>query len=187
MTLGSWFRDYVYIPLGGNRVSKIKWFRNILIVWGLTGLWHGASWNFVLWGVYFGVILILEKAFLLKLLEKLPQFLRHFYTLFLVVLGFLIFSYTDFAEGWQAFQALFGVGCDVLITASMLYHILHLLPLLALAMLGATPLPHTIFQKVVSDRPRLQPLVPLLTLFGLILCTAYLVDSTFSPFAYTQF
>ena len=124
MTLGSWFREYVYIPLGGNRVSKAKIIRNLLIVWLLTGFWHGASWNFLLWGVYFGVILIAEKFFLIKILEKLPKFVGHIYALLLIGFGWIIFSFTDAAAGIECFVALFGAGCESFTSPAVTYQVL---------------------------------------------------------------
>ena len=107
ISLSTWFRDYVYIPLGGNRVNKLKWLRNILVVWLLTGLWHGASWNFILWGVYYGVILIIEKVFLGKLIEKLPKVLQHIYALFFIIIGWVIFRVEDFSQMGIVLQKMF--------------------------------------------------------------------------------
>ena len=110
MTLGGWFRDYVYIPLGGSRVSVSKWIRNVFVVWALSGLWHGASWNFVVWGLYFGVILVLEKLFLKKWLEKLPALLQHLYAIVLVVISFVIFRLENFTEAGSYLAGMFGFG-----------------------------------------------------------------------------
>ncbi len=187
ISLSTWFREYVYIPLGGNRRGSARRYLNLAIVWFLTGFWHGANWNFVLWGLYFCVILIAEKAFLLKLLEKLPAFLRHFYAMLLVVIGFLIFSFTDAAAGLACFAALFGIGVTGLSSAVVGYQLLRLLPLLLIAAVGATPLPKYLWDRLQARFPRAAGLVPILSALCLVLCTAYLVDSTFSPFAYTQF
>lgn len=187
ISLSTWFREYVYIPLGGNRRGRARQYFNLAVVWLLTGFWHGANWNFVLWGAYFCVILILEKAFLLKVLERIPSILRHLYAMLLVTVGFLIFSYTDAAAGLACFKALFGVGCTGLTSAVATYQLVRFIPLILLAALGATPLPRIAFEKLNQKYPKLGALVPLLCVAALVLCTAYLVDSTFSPFAYTQF
>ncbi|MBQ8431824.1 MAG: MBOAT family protein [Clostridia bacterium] len=187
ISLSTWFREYVYIPLGGNRHGKWKQYRNLAVVWLLTGFWHGANWNFVLWGVYFCILLILEKAFLLRWLEKAPRFLRHVYTMFFVVISFLIFSFVDADAGWQCFAAMFGFGTVGITSAVVNYQLLGWIPMLALACIGATPWPKRVFL-ALSERWRgVRYLVPALCLLALLLCTAYMVDSTFSPFAYTQF
>ncbi len=187
ISLSTWFREYVYIPLGGNRCSPWKRYRNMAAVWLLTGLWHGANWNFVLWGIYYLIILILEKTFLLSLLEKAPSLLRHCYTMLIVTVGFLIFSFTDMSAGWDCIKALVGVGVGGFANASVWYRILRLLPLILIAALGATPAVKLAFEKITLRYPKAKILIPVLSLLSLILCTAYMVDSTFSPFAYTQF
>ena len=187
ISLSTWFREYVYIPLGGNRKGKLRQYFNLAVVWLLTGFWHGANWNFVLWGVYFLVILIAEKAFLLKVLDKLPALFRHIYAMLLVTVGFLIFSYTDAAAGWTCFRALFGIGSAGFSSATATYQFLRLLPLILIAAVGATPLPRKLYGKVTDRFAWTKALVPVLCAAVVILCTAYLVDSTFSPFAYTQF
>ena len=187
MTLSTWFREYVYIPLGGNRRGRARQILNLFIVWLLTGFWHGASWNFVIWGLYFFVILVAEKLFLLKCLEKTPAILRHVYTMLLVTVSFLIFSFTDATRGIECLGALVGVGCTAFSTPVVTYQCLRLLPLMLLAAVGATPLPRRIWNGLIKERKHLWWLVPVFCTAVLLLCTAYLVDSTFSPFAYTQF
>ena len=123
MTLGGWFRDYVYIPLGGNRVSKIKWFRNIMVVWGLTGLWHGASWNFVIWGLMFGVLLIIEKAIVLKWLEKIPSVFSRLYVLIIVLISWIIFDALSFNEITTRLSIMFGFSNVPFINAETIYYI----------------------------------------------------------------
>jgi alginate O-acetyltransferase complex protein AlgI len=187
ISVSTWFREYVYIPLGGNRHGLAKQIRNLAIVWLLTGFWHGANWNFLLWGAYFAVILIVEKCFLLRFLEKLPAVLRHLYAVLLVLIGFLIFSYTDPSAGWSCFLSMLGVGVGGFSTPVATYQLLRLLPLLAIAIVGATPLPKKVLEKLCA---KCQWLVLPLTVAGtamVLLCVAYMVDSTFSPFAYTQF
>ncbi len=187
ISLSTWFREYVYIPLGGNRRGRARQYLNLAVVWFLTGFWHGANWNFILWGVYFCVILILEKAFLLRLLARIPAIFQHLYTMLLVTLGFLIFSYTDLGAGWACFCALFGVGAAGFTSATVTYQLLRMLPLILLAAVGATPLPKRLWEWLRAKSERTAILVPILSAAALLLCTAYLVDSTFSPFAYTQF
>ncbi len=187
MTLSSWFREYVYIPLGGNRRGIGRQILNLFIVWLLTGLWHGASWNFVIWGLYFFVILVAEKLFLLKALDRTPAALRHIYTMLLVTVGFLIFSFTDAGQGITCLGAMLGVGCAGFTTPVVTYQCLRLLPLVLLASVGATPLPRLLWKSLMKRHERLLWIVPILCVALILLCTAYLVDSTFSPFAYTQF
>ena len=187
ISLSSWFREYVYIPLGGNRVGTFKRYRNLAIVWFLTGFWHGADWNFVLWGVYFAVILILERAFLLKILEKSPRFVAHLYSLFLIGVGFLIFSHNDLGAAFSTFLSLFGVGASALVSPATLYTAIRLTPLVLVSAIGATPLPKRIWERIQTRHPRWQTATVVLTMALFAVCVAYLVDSTFSPFEYTQF
>ena len=129
ISMGTWFRDYVYIPLGGNKGGLVKQLRNIAIVWLLTGFWHGASWNFVLWGVYFGVLLVLEKLFLLKLLKKLPAVLRHVYALLLITLSWTLFAFTDISAGFAWLGSMFS---GVLFDSDSVYLLLTYGPMLLL-------------------------------------------------------
>ncbi len=184
MTLSSWFREYVYIPLGGNRRGRLIQCRNLAIVWALTGFWHGANWNFLFWGLYFCVILICEHLFLRRILERAPNALRHAYTLVLVTVSFLIFSFTDASEGWACFRNLFGFGTVGFASEVVLYELLRLLPLLFLACVGATPYPSRQFERL---RERMRGAEPIWASFLLFFCTAYLVDSSFTPFAYLNF
>jgi len=214
MSLGTWFKGYVYIPLGGNRVGKLKQYRNIAIVWFLTGFWHGAAWNYILWGVYFGIILMVEKTFLLKALEKLPKFIRHIYALLLIGFGWIIFSFTDAGAGISCFASLFGIGTSAFCPPTVLYSVLRALPLIIIASVGATPLPKKLWDKLctvdytrigairvdgteeplvddnaaLSVRGKIFSVIGTLGYAGLFLvCVAYLVDSTFSPFLYFIF
>ena len=187
ISLSSWFREYVYIPLGGNRVGTFKRYRNLAVVWLLTGFWHGADWNFVLWGVYFALILILERAFLSKLLEKLPRIVAHLYSLFLIDVGFLIFSHSDLGVAFSTYLALFGVGVRGIMTPTALYTVIRLSPLLLVAAIGATPLPKKIWERIEARHPRWQIASVVFSMLLFAVCVAYLVDSTFSPFEYTQF
>ena len=184
ISLGSWFRDYVYIPLGGNRVSKTKWVRNILLVWMLTGLWHGAAWNFVLWGLLFAALLLMEKA--VPGLQKLPGFVRHGYVLLAVVLSFVLFNADTLGQAGSDFAALFGCGGLPLFSAETGYYLRSYAPLLIASCLGATPLIQRTAQKLEGNR-LVQTLEPVLWLGLLLICTAYLVDGSFSPFLYFRF
>ena len=183
MSLGSWFRDYVYIPLGGNRVSKRRWVFNILVVWMLTGAWHGAAWNFVLWGLLFAVLLLLEKWLPLR---NLPDVLRHGYVLAVITLSFVLFNAESMAQAGSDFAALFGFGGLPLTTAETLYYLKSYSLLFAAACLGATPLP-----KLLAKRAANSPCGPVLDfvfqVLLLLICTAYLVDGSFSPFLYFRF
>ena len=183
MSLGSWFRDYVYIPLGGNRVSKKRWVFNILVVWMLTGAWHGAAWNFVLWGLLFAVLLLLEKWLPLR---NLPDVLRHGYVLAVITLSFVLFNAESMAQAGSDFAALFGFGGLPLTTGETLYYLKSYGLLFAAACLGATPLP-----KLLAKRAANSPCGPVLDfvfqVLLLMICTAYLVDGSFSPFLYFRF
>ena len=184
ISLGSWFRDYVYIPLGGNRVRKGKWVRNILTVWMLTGLWHGAAWNFVLWGLLFAVLLLAEKA--LPGLQKLPGILRHGYVLLAVILSFVLFNADTLTQAGRDFAALFGFAGLPLFTKETGYYLRSYAPLLVIACVGTTPLVKLMAQKMGENRA-VQMLEPVLWLGLLLICTAYLVDGSFSPFLYFRF
>ena len=186
ITLSTWFREYVYIPLGGNRKGKVRQYLNLAVVWLLTGLWHGASWNFVLWGAYFLVILIIEKAFLLKAFEKIPRVFTHLYALLLIGIGWIIFAFPDLSEGWAIFTGMFGIGTAGFASPVALYEALRYLPLLLVCFVGATPLPKKLYGKL-KDKPIVAFATPVACALILVLCTAYLVDSTFSPFLYYIF
>jgi len=200
MSLGTWFKEYVYIPLGGNRKGKFKHYRNIAIVWLLTGFWHGASWNFVLWGGYFGLILMLEKAFLLRALDKIPKVFQCIYALFLVGVGWLIFSNTQIHDVFSSIGALFGVGTQSFTNSVINYQLMRSVPFLLVAVVSATPLGKMIYQKVLPQKENEDTLAAdtlfkqifyiatlLLVILLLVICIAYLVDSTFSPFLYFNF
>ena len=189
ISLGSWFRDYVYIPMGGNRVSRPRWLLNLLTVWLLTGFWHGAAWNFIVWGLFFAVFLILEKLWLLKRLEKAPV-LGRFYVLFTVMLSFIIFSAENMGQALSSLSSLFGAGGLPLLSAEFLYYLKSYAVLLLIAVVGATPLPRLLLQRlgIHPGGEKLRNLleVPALLLI-LALSTAYLVDGSFNPFLYFRF
>lgn len=185
ISLGTWFREYVYIPLGGNRRGKLKSFVNILIVWTLTGIWHGASWNFLLWGLYYAVILILEKAFLLKWLEKAPKIIAHLYTLMLVCIGWALFAVPDLSSCLTYISAMLGLNGAGLISADFLYYLRNYAVTLVILAIASTPLLKNTLKKL-PEKP-LQIIAPLLVLIVLMLATAYLVDATYNPFLYFRF
>ena len=189
ISLGTWFRDYLYIPLGGNRTSRAKWYRNLLIVWAATGLWHGAAWNFLLWGLLFAVLLIAEKQFLRPVLEKSRVF-SHIYVLFFITLSFVLFDADSISGAAGTLGALFGAGGLAGTSQEALYLLRSNAVLLAIAALGATPLPKRVCSALESSRTGARVL-SVLELLGvltlLVLCTAYLVDGTFSPFLYFRF
>lgn len=189
MSLGSWFRDYLYIPMGGNRVSTPRWLFNILVVWMATGFWHGAAWNFVLWGLMFAVLLTIEKLFLMKGLKKL-KVLNHIYVLFFVCFSFVLFDSLSISEAAQSMGAMLGAGKLPLISAETLYYLKSYSVLLIAGIVGATPLCPALVKKVQKTNwgavivNIAEPLV-LLTL--LVVCTAYLIDGSFNPFLYFRF
>ena len=184
MSLGSWFRDYVYIPMGGNRVSKPRWVFNILTVWMLTGLWHGASWNFVLWGLLFAGLLLMEKW--VPALQKLPGILRHGYVLLAVVLSFVLFNAESLSQAASDFAGLFGFGGVPVMTAQTAYYLKSYGLLFLLGFVGATPIVRDTAARIEKTwlGGILEPLVMLLLL---LVCTGYLVDGSFSPFLYFRF
>ncbi len=186
ISLGSWFRDYVYIPLGGNRTSKIKWLRNILIVWLLTGLWHGAAWNFVIWGLYFGIILIIEKLFLAKYLEKLPKILSHLYVLLLVMISFIIFNGENVTQILSRIGGLIGIGGIPIVSPESLYYLKSYFVVMVCGIIFATPLVKNIFLSTKKEKLK-NVLEPIALVCLLILCTSYIVDGSFNPFLYFRF
>ncbi|MBQ6888968.1 MAG: MBOAT family protein [Lachnospiraceae bacterium] len=184
ISLSSWFRDYLYIPLGGNRKGKTRWMLNILIVWAATGIWHGASFNFLLWGLYYAVLLMIEKLWLLKKLEKLPVFLGHIYALFFIVLGWGIFAIPDATAGIKYLGALFGTT-GVIIEPGDIFQMLNYMVLLIALIFASVPLGRQLFHKMPAKAQSVTETV--LIMGGLLLSTAYLVDSTYNPFLYFRF
>ena len=180
MSLGSWFRDYVYIPMGGNRVSRGRWVFNILTVWMLTGLWHGASWNFVLWGLFFAVLLLLEKT---VRLERLPVCIRRIYVLFAVMVSFVLFNAADLAQAGSDIAGLFG-GLP-LTTAESIYYLRSYAGVFLLSMIGATPVVKTLADQIPEKVSAV--LEPVVLMALLLICTGYLVDGSFNPFLYFRF
>lgn len=186
ISLGSWFRDYVYIPLGGNRVKPSRQIFNILVVWCLTGLWHGAAWTFMAWGLYFGVLLIIEKLFLKKHLEKLPSLFQHIYVLLFVLISFVLFNADSFKMAQSDLTLMFGLGGLPFISNDTIYNLSSYAVLLLVAFIGATPLTKKLAERV-KDKKFTFILEGILVAVILILSTAYLVDGSFNPFLYFRF
>lgn len=184
MTLGGWFRDYVYIPMGGNRVSKGRWVFNILTVWMLTGLWHGAAWNFVLWGLFFGICLMIEKW--VPALQKLPNLLRHGYVLLAIVFSFVLFNADNISMAFRDFGGMLGLGGLPLVSAPAQYYLRSYAVLFAVGILGSTPIVKRTAVRIGESKAGAL-LEPLLMAALLLVCTAYLVDGSFSPFLYFRF
>ena len=186
ISLSSWFRDYIYIPLGGKRVSKTKWIRNIMIVWMLTGLWHGAAWNFIIWGLYFGILLIVEKLFLGKYLEKLPKFLSRIYVLLLVMISFIIFNGEGIKQIMQNIGGLVGIGNIPIISKESLYYFKSYFVVILIGIIGATPI-----LKNIANTNKAQKIMnilePVFLLLILLVSTSYIIDGSFNPFLYFRF
>ena len=190
ISLSTWFRDYVYIPLGGNRKGKLRQCVNIMIVWFLTGFWHGANWNFMIWGVYFGVILLCEKLFLLKGLGKLPRVIRHIYSLLLIVIGWGIFAFEDTDKLIQNFKNMFGLGGLPFINGKTdLFWITQNAVLIVILIIASVPLFKKIGEKLTVKLPAVYGCViePVCTAGLLIVSTAYLASNSFNPFLYFRF
>ena len=186
ISLSSWFRDYIYIPLGGNRVSKIKWLRNILVVWLLTGLWHGAAWNFIIWGLYFGILLILEKVFLEKYIKKLPKIISRIYVLIIVMISFIIFSGENTNIILDNIKGLVGIKNVPIITEESIYYCKSYLITIIIGIIGATPI-----LKNIANSEKIHSIInviePIFLLLILVVCTSYIIDGSFNPFLYFRF
>jgi alginate O-acetyltransferase complex protein AlgI len=180
----------VYIPLGGNRKGLLKQYRNIAIVWFLTGFWHGASWNYIIWGSYFGIILMLEKGFLLNLFSKLPArlgFIKNIYSIILIIFGWWIFTFEDLAKGTSHLLYMFGISCKGFIDSGAIYDLIHYLPFFIIAAIGSTPLPKKIFYKFFESSKICRTATPFISALLVLICVAFLVDSSFNPFLYFRF
>ena len=186
MTLSGWFRDYVYIPLGGNRVKAGRHVFNILIVWMLTGFWHGADWNFILWGGYFGIVLLIEKFFLGKLLEKAPKFIRHIYVILVVFISWAFFDAVGFSSAFSVIGRMFGAGASGFAGAQSLYYLRSYAVPFVIGILGATPLIKNLGLKIGQNKIA-TVLEPLCLAVFLIAATASMVDGSFNPFIYFRF
>ena len=188
ISLGSWFREYVYIPLGGNRVSTAKHLRNLFVVWFLTGLWHGASWNFIVWGLYFGVILVIEKNFLLKWLEKAPKFIANIYTMILVIIGWVFFDVETLKGALDYIKVMFGFGNNPMIDSMTMYYLEANIGLIIVLIICSTSIPTKII-KFIKKKYTTAKLfvVPVIYSIILIVAVAYLVNETYNPFLYFRF
>lgn len=189
ISLGSFFRDYVYIPLGGNRVGRLRWAFNIMIVWGLTGIWHGNAWNFFLWGIYFALLLILEKLFTGRILDRIGG-IRYVYTLFFLSISFVIFGAGSTGEIVQYCRNMFGLGGLPFVSAQTLYYFKSYFILLAVSVLGATPFLGKLTEKISGKKAGavfLNIMEPVVLAALLLVVTAYMVDGSYSPFLYFRF
>ena len=185
ISLGTWFRDYVYIPLGGNRCGLGRQFFNILVVWALTGFWHGANWTFLMWGLYYAVFLMVEKAFLLKWLHKIPRLFRHIYSLFVVVCGWVLFQLNTLGEVGAYYKAMFGGAGGGAWSSTDLYYLSGFAVMFLIAILACTPLGKKLYDKLPGKAAAWA--TPVLIVLVLAIGTAYLVDATYNPFLYFRF
>lgn len=190
ISLSTFFRDYVYIPLGGNRVSRGRWIFNLLIVWSLTGLWHGDSWNFILWGLYFALLLIIENLFLQNILSKLPALIQHIYAKFFIIISFVIFNNENIKDLWSSLYNMFNFRGLDLYNDFATYYLKSYTVLLIVSVIGATPILKNIIQKVnknVTGQKVVSTINPILNIVLLVVVTAYLIDGSFNPFLYFRF
>ena len=185
ISLGTWFRDYVYIPLGGNRSGLARQLFNILVVWALTGMWHGANWTFLVWGLYYAFFLLLEKTFLLKALDHIPGFFRHIYTMLVVICGWVIFQLDSMSQVWTYIKAMFGGGSAGLYASGDLYYLASFAVILIVAIICSTDLLKNLWQRIPKKAQNI--ICPVGIVAILVLSTAYLVDSTYNPFLYFRF
>jgi alginate O-acetyltransferase complex protein AlgI len=189
ITMNLWFRDYVYIPLGGNRCSKAKWLRNIFIVWFLTGLWHGADWNFILWGLFYGVILTFEKLYFHKVLDKLPSLIRMLYSFVLVVIGWVLFDTDSLTQAGQLLKAMFGFN-HTFVDSYAKYQLVSYLAMFILCIVCGTNIREKVTNLLTSKSGSAKVYyysLPVLQVAVMVVCTAYLVDATYNPFLYFRF
>ncbi|WP_353736474.1 MBOAT family O-acyltransferase [Eubacterium sp.] len=186
ISLSSWFKDYVYIPLGGNRCKKSRMFFNIFIVWLLTGFWHGAEWNFIIWGLYYFIILMLEKSFLLRVLKKLPAVLQHIYSLFLINMGWVIFSNDNLDKLGKTLRCMFGIGNIDLYNKTTAFYLLSFIVMIILAAIGSTEIPKKIGKKIDDSKAGAIGAV-IFILIVMTLSTAGLASDAFNPFMYFRF
>lgn len=189
MTLSSWFRDYVYIPLGGNRVKKSRWLLNIAIVWFLTGLWHGASWNFVIWGMLFALLLIAEKEKLSTFLQKHTIF-SHIYVILAVTVSFVIFNASSINEAFESLKIMFTGGTMPLVSNELLYYLRSYSLTLMISAIGTTSLPKQLIEHF-REKPRANSLLnilePAILVLLMLMVNAYLIQDSYNPFLYFRF
>lgn len=189
ITLGSWFRDYVYIPMGGNRVKKSRWFFNIAVVWFLTGLWHGASWNFVLWGMFFAVLLVLEKQGFSAFLQKHSLF-SHMYVLLAVTVSFVIFNAVSTKDALETLKVMFSGGSLPLVSKEFLYYLKSYGVILTVSVVGATPFAAQLIERFRTKKTAkqlLNILEPAVLIVLMLTVTAYLIQDSYNPFLYFRF
>ena len=185
ISLGTWFREYVYIPLGGNRKGLYRQIINIAVVWFLTGLWHGASWNFILWGLYFGVLLMIEKHFMLKVLKKAPAIISHIYSIIIILFGWVLFYFENLNEMGIFLARMFGSD-GFMMSGDISVKIISYIPLLIVSAITSTPLISKLYHKIKS-KPILYVIDNAGCVLALLLCTAALVSSDYNPFLYYKF
>lgn len=188
ISLGSWFREYVYIPLGGNRCKISKQLRNLFVVWFLTGFWHGANWNFILWGLYYGTILTIEKFLLKDWLKKIPGFFTHLYTMVIVIIGWVFFECESITQGMKFIKVMFGLGGNAFVDRASVYYIYTNILLFVVLIICSTP----ILKRAISRiRERMKMagsmIVPVMYFILIFLSTAYLVNESYNPFLYFRF
>lgn len=191
MSLGQWFRDYIYIPLGGSRNGTARWLLSVFTVWFVTGMWHGAGWNFIIWGLFFGVLLVLEKLFLRKFFDKIPRVFSHIYTLLAVAVSFVIFSCTEnlggFSAGLSHIASMFGFGGLPFIASSTLYYLRDYAFVIVLGVIGSTPLVRNTCRKLCDKFTVANLATPVAMAAMILLCVCELSDATFNPFLYFNF
>ena len=186
MTLGGWFRDYVYIPLGGSKRGKARLYLNLFIVWFLTGFWHGASWNFIFWGIYFGIIISIEKAGLLKVLNRLHPVWQRLYFIFLILIGWLLFAFEDLSAGMLYAKSMFGMMGNDFYNQQFFYDLYTNIILLSVCIIASTPIVKNLYRKIVGNKFYSILVLIYLSLI-MVMSTAYLVDNSFNPFLYFRF
>jgi len=186
MTMSGWFRDYIYIPLGGNRVKPLRNVFNIMVVWMVTGFWHGADWNFILWGGYFGLVLLVEKFFLSALLEKAPKAIRHVYVMLIVFISWVFFDAPSFQAAFTVIGRMFGSG-GILASSEAIYYLRSYMVPIIIGAVGATPVIKMIGGKISEKKLPATILEPVVLIIILIAATANMVDGSFNPFIYFRF
>ncbi|SHK45123.1 alginate O-acetyltransferase complex protein AlgI [Hathewaya proteolytica DSM 3090] len=189
ISLGTWFRDYVYIPLGGNKVSLIRNLFNITLVWFLTGFWHGAGWTFIIWGLYFAAFLMIEKFVLKKVFSKMPSIILHLYTILVISFGWVIFDAQNVNSAFSIMKNMMGIGINGLAGVESLYYFRSYVGVFIVAIIGCTPIPSYLIKKIRCGRQGNVVLIlqPVFVLLLMVAITAYLVDGSFNPFIYFRF
>lgn len=188
ITLGSWFRSYVYIPMGGNRKGLGRTIINLLVVWMLTGIWHGASWNFIVWGLYFGVLIIIERLFMGKVLEKLPAVISWAYTFILVVIGWVFFDIDGLGSAWNYLRAMFGAN-KVFLDNTSKYLFMSNILIFIICIITSTEIIKKLYEKVMKSKcaTAVSYAMPVVQLATMVICTSFLVNATYNPFLYFRF